>query len=89
MFQTFDCNPPLEVRSVFLDILKAFDKVWHEGVPYKLKSVGISGEFSNRFQRVNLNGPNSKWRSVLAGVPQGSILVHFFFLFILMICQMN
>ena len=49
MFQAFDCNPPLELRSVFLDILKTFDKVWHEGVPYKLKSVGISGELSNRF----------------------------------------
>ena len=34
----------IEVRSVFLDISKAFDKVWHEGMLYKLKSMGISGE---------------------------------------------
>ena len=27
MFEAFDCNPPLEVRTVFLDISKAFDKV--------------------------------------------------------------
>ena len=32
IFEAFDCNPPLEVRSVFLDISKAFGKVWHEGL---------------------------------------------------------
>ena len=44
IFEAFDCNSTLEVRSVFLDISKAFDKVWHEGLLYKLKSMGISGE---------------------------------------------
>ena len=42
IFEAFNCNPPLEVRSVFLDMSKGFDKVWHEGVLYKLKSMGIS-----------------------------------------------
>ena len=32
IFEAFDCNAPLEVRSVFLDISKAFDKVWHESL---------------------------------------------------------
>ena len=62
-FEAFDCNPSLEVKSVFLDISKAFDKVWHKGLLYKLKSMGISGELYNllenyllgRFQRVVLN----------------------------------
>ena len=36
IFEAFDCNPPLEIRSVFLDLSKAFDKVWHEGL---LRSV--------------------------------------------------
>ena len=58
---------------------KAFDKVWHEGLIFKLKSRGISsasldltGSFlENRFQRVVLNGQTSEWLPVKADVPQG------------------
>ena len=88
IFEAFDFNPSLEVRSVFLDISKAFDKVWHDGLLYKLKSMGISGELykllenylSNRFQGVLLNGQMSSWKPVLAGVSQGSILAQLLFL---------
>ena len=88
IFEAFDCNPPLEVRSVFLDISKAFDKVWHKGLLYKLKSMGIPGDLFNllenylsvRLQRVILNGQTASWRPVLAGVPQGSLLRPLFFL---------
>ena len=44
IFESFDCNLSLEVRSVFLDISKAFEKVWHKGLLYKLKSMGISSK---------------------------------------------
>ena len=37
-FETMD-----ESRAVFLDISKAFDKVWHEGLLFKLKQNGIRG----------------------------------------------
>ena len=77
-----------ETRAVFLDISKAFDKVWHEGLIHKLRSNGISGNLllffenylSNRHQRVTLNGSESTWRSISAGVPQGSVLGPLLFL---------
>ena len=78
----------METRGVFLDISKAFDRVWHEGLLYKLKSYGIKGPLliliksflTNRFQRVVLNGQTSNWKEILAGVPQGSILGPLLFL---------
>ena len=88
VFQSFDSNPSLEVRGVFLDISKAFDRVWHKGLLFKLKSNGVEGNIynliesflSNRLQRVVLNGQNSKWEKISAGVPQGSILGPLLFL---------
>ena len=81
IFELFNCNLSIEVGSIFLDISKAFDKVWHQGLLYKLKSVGISEEIydllknylTSRFERIVLNWKTSSWKSVLAGVPQGSI----------------
>ena len=57
----------LDVRAVFLDVSKAFDKVWHHGLLYKLKQNSILGNlletltdfFKDRKHRVVLNGQNS------------------------------
>ena len=32
IYNAFDCNLSLEVQGVLLDISKAFDKVWHDGL---------------------------------------------------------
>ena len=61
---------------------KAFDKVWHEGLIFKLEQNGIEGKLLNllkiylsfRKQRVILNGMESKWCEMRTRVPQGSVL---------------
>ena len=78
----------LEVKAIFCDISKAFDRVWHKGLLLKLKSVGLTGPllewFQNylcgRKQRVVLPGGASDWVNITAGVPQGSILGPLLFL---------
>ena len=42
IYSSFDCYPSLEVRGIFLDMSKAFDRIWHEGLIYKIQSTGIS-----------------------------------------------
>ena len=77
IYNSFDEG--LEVRSVFLDISKTFDKVWHKGLLFKLSQNGISGNLldllssflSDRKQRVLLNGQTSEWQNVTAGIAQG------------------
>ena len=42
---SLDCNPIIDARGIFLDIAKAFEKVWHEGFSLKLESYDIGGEY--------------------------------------------
>ena len=86
IYKSFDCG--YELRGVFLDILKAFDKVWDDGIIFKLEQNGISRKLRkllrdflvNRKQRVVFNGQVSPWANVKAGVSPGSILGPLLFL---------
>ena len=52
IYKSFDDG--YEVRGVFLDVSKAFDKVWHQGIHYELRQNGISGELLNILAEPNL-----------------------------------
>lgn len=67
--------------AVFLDVAQAFDKVWHEGLLFKLKSnlprnyyLILKSYLSQRFFRVKCENEFSTLKEIRAGVPQGSIL---------------
>ena len=78
-FIGFDCNPTLDVRSVFIDISKAFAIVWHDGLIYKLQCCGIDDDLlkiiqsflANRKQRTVLNGKTSNWGYSYSWCSQG------------------
>ena len=83
----FDSTKFFEVRTVFLDISKAFDKVWHDGLIFKFEQNGISGNLLKLLQnylknrkRVVQNGSYSDYSSIESGVPQGSVLGPLLFL---------
>ena len=77
-----------ELLFAFADMSKAFDRVSHKGLLYKLEQIGIRGKalawcrayLENRKQRVIVNGQSSDESTIQAGVPQGSILGPLFFL---------
>ena len=71
-----------QVDIIYTDFEKAFDKVPHMRLLSKLKSYGVHEIIVNwisafllaRSQRVRINGALSEFKTVLSGIPQGSVL---------------
>jgi hypothetical protein len=75
-------NRNQKLGAVFVDIEKAFDKVWHNGLLYKLNKLSIPNVlgkwlknylFNRRFL-VKVGALFSQEELILNGVPQGSVL---------------
>eukprot|EP00923_Selenidium_pygospionis_P056504 GHVN01098592.1.p1 GENE.GHVN01098592.1~~GHVN01098592.1.p1 ORF type:complete len:440 (+),score=14.52 GHVN01098592.1:65-1384(+) len=72
----------LSILVVLLDFEKAFDKIPHSHLLFKLRRCGVGGKvlrwikgwLEHRKQRVKVNGSFSLWYSITSGVPQGSVL---------------
>ena len=69
-------SSPVDTRGTFLDISKAFDKVWHKGLIFKRQYYRIEGNLltliknypANCKQRVVLNGQTSSWNNILGSL---------------------
>ena len=76
------------IHLIYLDFQKAFDKVSHQILLLKLKVHGIGDGIidwieqwlTDGRQRVVVDGEVSNWKSILSGVPQGSVLGPLFYL---------
>lgn len=68
--------------SILIDVSKAFDRVWHEGLLYKLASSPLPGSLwklmrsylHHRSFSVRVDQKISTSRPISSGVPQGSVL---------------
>ncbi|CAI6363978.1 unnamed protein product [Macrosiphum euphorbiae] len=88
---TDNTNRRLKTAVTLLDIEKAFDKVWHEGLLFKLLAMQVSQQLVSIIQSflkerkfyIKIDDTKSSPRTIIAGVPQGSCLApHLFTVFI-------
>ncbi len=81
-------NKDKKASGIFFDISKAFDKVWHNGLIYKLIKLNVPGYIlkyiadflKDRKFKVSIGDSMSEFGNILCSVPQGSVLGPLLFL---------
>ena len=79
------------IDIIYFDFKKAFDKVSHRKLLFKIKDIGISDNIynwiesflTNRKQSVKINYTYSKFKNILSGVPHGSVIEPILFIIII------
>ena len=74
-----------DINVIYLDVSKAFEKVYHNILTHKINALNITGKilkwletfFKKRQQNVKVNGYLSDWIWVLLVVPRDLFLVHY------------
>jgi len=72
----------MHTKAVFLEMEKAFDRVWHDGLIHKLHTMSnvpkhikiIKSFLLDRYFKIEISNLHSSTRSIKAGAPQGSCL---------------
>ena len=81
-------NKNEHTAALFIDIEKAYDSVWHDGLMFKLKEMGISGKIwkwindflTGRTANINMGGFKGKTFNSKLGLPQGSVIAALLFI---------
>lgn len=77
-----NCSKNFATAGIFVDLQKAFDSIWHDGLLYRLSKLGFNQEFTqlissflkDRKLRIKINNYTSDAKPCHIGLPQGSIL---------------
>ena len=95
MIRTISCiREDKKTYAFFLDIQKAYDSVWHDGLWYKLWDIGVKGRmwrvikkmYESSKSAVLLEGRNQKRLQLSKAWPKVVVYPPYYFQYSLMIC---